>query len=36
MFEAAGLEVECQISGLGRIPAVEDLYVAHTADALAE
>ena len=34
MFEAAGLEVECQISGLGRIPAVEDLYVAHTAAAI--
>lgn len=30
MFEAAELEVECQISGLGRIPAVEALYVAHT------
>ena len=31
MFEAAGFEVECQIAGLGRIPAVEDIYVAHTA-----
>jgi len=30
MFEAADLEVECQVSGLGRIPAVQELYVAHT------
>ena len=35
MFEAAGLNVECQIAGLGRIPAVEDIYVAHTAEAIA-
>ena len=34
MFEAAGLEVECQISGLGRIPEVEALYVSHTAEAM--
>ena len=34
MFAAAGFDVECQISGLGRIPAVEDLYVAHTAAAM--
>ena len=26
--------VECQISGLGRIPAVQDLYVAHTGAAI--
>ena len=26
--------VECQIEGLGRIAAVEDIYVAHTADAV--
>lgn len=39
MFAAAGFDVECQISGLGRIPAVQDLYVAHTQaaiDSLAE
>ena len=37
MFEADGSfeSVECQISGLGRIPAVQDVYIAHTADALA-
>ena len=37
MFEADGAfeSVECQISGLGRIEAVQDIYVAHTADALA-
>ena len=33
MFAAAGAfeTVECQIAGLGRIPAVQDLYVAHSA-----
>jgi len=37
MFSASGNfdAVECQIAGLGRIPAVQDLYVAHTADAIA-
>ena len=34
MFEAAGLNVTCQISGLGRIAAVEQLYVAHTQAAM--
>ena len=35
MMEAAGFEsVACQIEGLGRIEAVQDLYVAHTAAAL--
>ena len=34
MFEAADLNVTCQISGLGRIPAVQQLYVAHCKDAL--
>ena len=34
MFEAADLNVSCQISGLGRIPAVQQLYVAHCKDAL--
>ena len=37
MFEADGSfeSIECQISGLGRIPAVQDVYVAHAVDALA-
>ena len=37
MFEADGSfeSIECQISGLGRIPSVQDVYVAHAADALA-
>ena len=35
MVEAAGLTVECQIAGLGRIGAVQDLYVAHTQAAIA-
>ncbi len=30
MFTAAGLSVKCQIAGLGRIPEVQALYVAHT------
>ena len=34
MFEAAGLSVDCQIAGLGRIENVEALYVQHTADAM--
>ena len=36
MFEATGAfaSVEAQISGLGSIPAVQQLYVAHTADAM--
>ena len=34
MFEAAGLNVTCQIAGLGEIPAVQQLYVAHSTDAL--
>ena len=36
MFEASGYfdSIDCQIEGLGRIPAVEDLYVKHTQDAI--
>jgi cobalamin biosynthesis Co2+ chelatase CbiK len=36
MFMASGNfeSVDCQISGLGRIPAVQELYVAHTQDAI--
>lgn len=36
MFVASGAfdSVDCQIEGLGRIPAVQSLYVAHTAEAL--
>ena len=34
MFEAAGFTVNCQISGLGRIAAVQALYVAHTKAAI--
>ena len=35
-FEAAGAfdSVDCQIAGLGRIEAVEDLYVEHTKAAI--
>ena len=37
MFLAAGCfdKVDAQITGLGSIPAVRDLYVAHTRDAIA-
>ncbi len=37
MFEADGSfeSIDCQIEGLGRIKAVQDLYVAHTAEAIA-
>ena len=36
MFEASGNfdEIDCQIEGLGRIDAVEQLYVAHTQAAI--
>ena len=34
MIEAAGFATECQIAGLGRIDAVQDLYVAHTQAAM--
>ena len=34
MFEAAGLNVTCQIAGLGGIEAVQQLYVAHTQAAM--
>ena len=34
MFEAAGLTVNCQISGLGRIADVQALYVAHAKAAI--
>ena len=35
MFSAAGLNVETQIAGLGRIDEVQALYVAHTGAAIA-
>ena len=34
-FTAAGLEVEVQIAGLGSVPAVQQLYVDHTGEAMA-
>ena len=36
MVEAAGLTTVCQIAGLGRLEAVQQLYVAHSAAAMAE
>lgn len=36
MFESAGLDVETQVSGLGSIDVVQDLYVAHTTAAMDE
>lgn len=33
-FEAEGFEVECVLKGLGEIKAVQDIYVAHTNDAI--
>ena len=33
-FEAEGIEVECSLKGLGAIEAVQDMYVAHTAEAV--
>ena len=36
MFNASGKfeSVDCQIAGLGEIPAIQELYVAHTAEAM--
>ena len=34
MFTAAGLEVTCQIAGLGGIPEIQQLYVAHTGEVI--
>ncbi len=38
MFEASGLfdSIDTQISGLGRIKAIQDLYVAHTKEAIGQ
>ena len=33
--DTAFTKVDCQIAGLGQIPAIQQLYVAHTTDALA-
>lgn len=35
MFEAAGFDVTCQISGLGRIPTIQAQYIIHTVLAMA-
>ena len=37
-FEASGAfdKIDTQIAGLGEISAIQDLYVAHTAAAMAE
>lgn len=34
IFEAAGYEVDCQLVGLGQIPAIRDIYLAHTQAAI--
>ncbi len=36
MFDASGKfeSVDCQIAGLGEIPAIQEIYVAHTAEAM--
>ena len=38
MFTASGsfASVDCQIEGLGRIPEIQQIYVAHTADAIGQ
>ena len=33
-FEAEGYEVECILKGLGELPAIQDIYVAHTQAAI--
>lgn len=34
IFESEGFEVECVLKGLGEIPAVQQIYVAHVQDAI--
>ncbi len=34
VFEGANYEVECILEGLGQVPAVQDIYVAHTQAAI--
>ncbi len=34
-MESAGLEVECLLRGMGEIPAIQQIYVDHVADAIA-
>ena len=33
-FEAADYEVECILKGLGELPAIREIYVAHTQAAI--
>ena len=35
-FIAAGFEVECIVEGLGQLVAIDDIYVRHVADAIAQ
>ena len=35
VFEAAGYEVECVVEGLGQLEAIQELILAHTAEAIA-
>jgi sirohydrochlorin cobaltochelatase len=34
IFEAAGYEVECVVEGLGQLEAIQELILAHAADAI--
>ncbi|MCR4722254.1 MAG: sirohydrochlorin cobaltochelatase, partial [Eubacteriales bacterium] len=34
MFTAAGLEVTCQIAGLGGVPEIQQMYVSHTGEVI--
>ena len=34
VFTAAGYEVECVLDGLGQLPAIQELFVAHTQAAI--
>ena len=35
VFEGAGYEVECVVEGLGQLPAIRELIVEHTREAMA-
>ena len=34
IFESAGYEVECVVEGLGQLEAIQELILAHAADAI--
>ena len=36
IFTAAGYDVECVLEGLGQVPAIQQIYVEHALEAIAQ